>query len=134
MSNWLKNKRLIQMVALLQMMVFGAFVPVAQAGMVGVEPVIADQVQGERDRIQSFIQRDEVREQFIAQGVDPVEVDKRIAALSNQEVRLLANQMDSLPAGSDSFLGAAIFIFVVLLFTDILGYTDIFPFVNNTVD
>ncbi|WP_368428541.1 PA2779 family protein [Sulfuricaulis sp.] len=35
------------------------------------------------------------------------------------------------PAGGDSFLGALVFIFIVLLITDILGLTNIFQFVKH---
>ncbi|HEX2531678.1 MAG TPA: PA2779 family protein [Burkholderiaceae bacterium] len=36
--------------------------------------------------------------------------------------------MDSLPAGGDSVIGVIVFIFVLLLITDILGLTKVFPF------
>jgi len=42
--------------------------------------------------------------------------------------------MDQLPAGGDAIgtiLGAALVIFIVLVITDILGFTDIFPFVKK---
>jgi hypothetical protein len=38
--------------------------------------------------------------------------------------------MDELPAGGDA-LGLLVFIFLVLLFTDIMGFTNIFPFVKH---
>ena len=37
---------------------------------------------------------------------------------------------DELPAGGD-LLGAAVLIFLVLLFTDIMGYTKVFPFTRS---
>jgi hypothetical protein len=42
--------------------------------------------------------------------------------------------MDKLPAGGDGLgilVGAALIVFLVLLFTDIAGYTDVFPFVKH---
>jgi hypothetical protein len=42
--------------------------------------------------------------------------------------------MDQLPAGGDAvgvLIGASLFVFIVLLITDILGFTDVFPFVKS---
>jgi hypothetical protein len=42
--------------------------------------------------------------------------------------------MDQLPAGGDglgTIIGAAVLIFLVLLITDILGFTHVFSFVNH---
>ena len=44
----------------------------------------------------------------------------------------MAGQVQDLPAGGD-ILGVAVLIFLVLLFTDIMGYTKVFPFVKKTV-
>jgi hypothetical protein len=46
-------------------------------------------------------------------------------------MQTLATNMDQLPAGGDSFIGALVFIFIVLLITDLLGLTSIFPFVKH---
>jgi hypothetical protein len=43
--------------------------------------------------------------------------------------------MEQLPAGGSDFgvvLGTVLIIFLVLLFTDVMGYTDIFPFVKSS--
>jgi hypothetical protein len=42
--------------------------------------------------------------------------------------------MESLPAGGSSLgviVAASVVIFIILLVTDILGYTDLFPFVKK---
>ena len=49
-------------------------------------------------------------------------------ALSDEEVLQLAARLDSLPAGGDGFIGALVFVFLVLLITDIIGLTKVFPF------
>jgi hypothetical protein len=63
--------------------------------------------------------------------VSPQDVKARVAALSDAEVTSLAGKIDSMPAGGDA-LGAvlwlALVIFLVLLITDILGLTKVFPF------
>jgi len=60
-------------------------------------------------------------------GVKASDVQARIAAMSDDEVAQLAGKMDAAPAGGD-ILGAIVLVFLVLLLTDILGFTKIFPF------
>ncbi len=106
--------------------------PAAHAGIVGTEAVIgAAQVQQDRERLRHVFNRDDVKAQLLARGVDPSQVQARIDSLSDQEVQSLSGKLDQLPAGGDSFLGALVFIFIVLLITDILGFTNIFPFVKH---
>jgi hypothetical protein len=55
----------------------------------------------------------------------------RIAALTDAEAAQLAAQIDSLPAGGDplgALISAVLIVFLVLLLTDILGFTKVFPF------
>lgn len=106
--------------------------PAAMAGMVGTSDVLAHEQRAQlEDKIVSYLQRQEVRDQLLQQGVNADQVRDRVAALSDQEVQSLAGRIDKLPAGGD-LLGAVVLVFLVLLFTDIMGYTDIFPFVNKT--
>ena len=60
-------------------------------------------------------------------GVKPGDVQARLAAMSDDDVAQLAGKIDALPAGGD-ILGAIVLIFLVLLLTDILGFTKVFPF------
>jgi hypothetical protein len=55
----------------------------------------------------------------------------RVAALTDAETASIAHQIDSLPAGGDGIVGALLFIFVLLLITDILGLTKVFPFTRS---
>ena len=105
--------------------------PAANAGMVGTEAVVnAAQVQQSRERLVSSLNRDDVKTQLMARGVDPAQVQARLDSLTDNEVQTLAAKMDQLPAGGDA-LGLLVFIFIVLLITDILGFTNIFPFVKH---
>ncbi len=71
----------------------------------------------------------EVSEKLIAMGVNTDNLKTRIDNLSQDELNTLNNQMDQLPAGSGG-LGVVVFIFVVLVITDMIGATDVFPFVD----
>ena len=112
-------------------------VPVARAGMIGTQQVVAAQGAAEdRARLDAALQREDVRAQLQAFGVDPNDARERVASLSDSEVRLLAERAGELPAGSGALgavVGAVVFVFVVLLITDILGFTDVYPFVTKSV-
>lgn len=102
----------------------------AQAGMIGTQQVIAEQAAAEqRAELQAMLQREDVREQLTAWGVDPQVAEERIDSLSQEELATLSAKMDEMPAGG-SVVGAVVFVFLVLLITDILGFTDVFPFVR----
>ena len=106
----------------------GLTVPLpAFAGIVSTETVVAG---AERERLAELIDRSEVRARLQALGVDPSSAKARVAALSDDEASQLAAQIDTLPAGGD-VLGVALIVFLVLLFTDIMGYTKIFPFTRS---
>jgi hypothetical protein len=51
-----------------------------------------------------------------------------VAALTDEEAAQLAGKLDRLPAGGDGIVGVLLIVFLVLLITDILGLTKIFPF------
>jgi hypothetical protein len=105
----------------------------AYAGMVGTKEVIDQQRTAiDRGQLLTALHREDVRNELVAMGVDPQAAQERVAALSDAEINSLNGRIRTLPAGGD-VLGVAVFIFLVLLLTDILGYTDVFPFVKKTV-
>lgn len=127
----MKYRSIIAKVLAVSILSTSCFAPMAQAALVGTETVISQQqVQDNRTRLNEVLQRDDLTAKLQAAGVSPADVQARVDLLSDQEVATLVDQFDQLPAGGD-FLGVAVFIFVVLLITDILGYTDIFPFVKK---
>lgn len=83
---------------------------------------------GDRQRIASVLERAEVRSELAARGVSLADARARVAALTDAEAADLAARLDSAPAGGADILGVALVVFLVLLLTDILGYTKIFPF------
>ena len=107
----------------------------ASAAMIGTE-IVVDSFQGQeaRNYIHTVFAREQVQNVLTAQGIDPVEATKRIDSLTDAEAIRLAKEIKQLPAGGSSFgivIGAALIVFLVLLFTDIMGYTDVFPFVKH---
>ena len=109
----------------------------AKAGLIGTETVINNlQKEKSRSRISFFLNRQEVLEAFSKQGIDPLEAKKRVASLTDQEVEKICKVLNQLPAGGggvETVVGAAVLIFFVLLITDLLGLTHVFPFVNRPI-
>jgi len=125
----MQTKKLIAVVSCSLMMATGLPLP-AHAALIGTEQLLQSDSSAQA-KISSFLARAEVRRELAARGVDPADVRARVAALSDEQARELAARIDQLPAGGDGVgdvLGAIVLIFVILLITDILGLTKVFPF------
>jgi hypothetical protein len=128
-------RRGVALVLAMVMFVISMPLGAANAALVSTEQVLAQgDGTAERARVLAFLARAEVREQIVALGVDPNEAAARVGALSDAQVREIAGQLDQLPAGQSAVgavLGAILIIFLILLVTDLLGLTDVFPFVRR---
>jgi hypothetical protein len=107
----------------------------AMAALIGTESVVnADGAQNARKYLKSLLAREDVRNALVSQGIDPGEAENRLDGLTDEEATRLADQLQALPAGGGfftTFLIVVLIVFLVLLATDIAGYTDIFPFVKS---
>jgi hypothetical protein len=83
-----------------------------------------------RARLDQALSRADVVAALEARGVSVQAARERVAALTDAEAAHVAAQIDAAPAGGD-VLGTIVFIFVLLLITDILGFTKIFPFTRS---
>jgi len=92
--------------------------------------VSTDQISGGAGRVQvkSFLDRAEVQAGLQALGVDSTAAQARVDALSDEEVASLADRIEQMPAGGTDVLGVVLVVFLILLLTDILGLTKVFPF------
>ena len=97
----------------------------SMAGIVTTDRVYAGV---ERDQVRNFLERADVQSRMQALGVDSAAARARVDALSDEEVASLADRIEQLPAGGHDVVGVLLVIFIVLLITDILGVTKIFPF------
>jgi hypothetical protein len=101
-----------------------------QAAMVGTASVIhSESVRIDREQLAGMLEREEIRQQLQAMGVDPESARQRVAMMTDVEVASLNQRLQEVPAGSD-VLGVLLIIFVVFVITDAIGATDIFPFVH----
>lgn len=105
------------------------------AAMVPTEATIYQfKAQDARDHLKTLISRKDIKNALISQGIDPDEAKARVDSLSDSEVIEVADKIERLPAGGGVFgavIAASVIVFLVLLITDILGYTDVFPFVKS---
>jgi len=119
------SKRFVVYVMCLAMLNLGSPL-VARAELVGtLQAVQASTRAQDLATVNSALARAEVRAQFAALGVEPAQVDARVAALTDAELSTLAGQMNELPAGADALAIIGI-VFLVLLILEAVGVIDVF--------
>ncbi len=111
----------------------GGFIQTAQASMIGVEQMqqASRTSEGEaaRARVLEALSRADVVAELERQGVSPEQAQARVASLSDSDAQLLAQTVETAPAGG--IIGAILLVFFVLLLTDVLGFTKVFPFTRS---
>jgi hypothetical protein len=123
-----KLKRFISLL-LVVAMAGGTAMPL-QAAMIGTDTLLQQQQsQFDRDQLVQLLDREEVQQQLVGFGVDVEDAKMRVAQMTDSEVQQLNAQLGELPAGGD-VLGIVLLIFLVFVITDVIGATDIFPFIN----
>jgi len=98
----------------------------AAAGVVGTtEAIAAGRSEDARAVVDATLARDDVRAKFAELGVDAAVVESRLAALTESEIQVLADQIGEAPAGGDALAVIGI-VFVVLMILEFTGVIDIF--------
>lgn len=103
-----------------------------QAAMIGTETVLSQQESPVlRNRVNEFFNRSDVTNELQKLGVDTASAKLRVDAMTDNELQQIAGKIDQMPAGGDSILGVVFAVFIILLITDILGLTRVFPFTRS---
>jgi hypothetical protein len=103
----------------------------AQATMIGNAQIITEaQSELSRSEILHMLDREAAHQQLLTLGVSPEMVKQRVAQMTDAEVAQLNQHLADLPAGGDIW-GVLLLLFIVFIITDMLGATDIFPFVKS---
>lgn len=101
------------------------------SGLIRTEQLLAAPaervLQGDHARLLTTLDRADLAQRLRERGVSPAELRARVASLTDAEAAELMARIDEAPAGSD-VLGLLFTVFIVLLVTDILGFTKVFPF------
>jgi hypothetical protein len=79
-------------------------------------------------RLHTALDRADLAAMLKARGVSADEMRARVDALTDAEARQLVQQIDQDPAGASDVVGVLFTVFIILLVTDILGLTKVFPF------
>jgi hypothetical protein len=105
----------------------------AHAAMVSNDALLQQaQHQISVEQLTSLLERGDIQKQLVALGVDPIAARDRISRMNDAELAQLNHNLEKLPAGSGSgIVGLLLIIFIVFIITDMLGATDIFPFVKK---
>ncbi|MBY0437546.1 MAG: PA2779 family protein [Burkholderiales bacterium] len=73
----------------------------ANAGMIGTDSAVAAAQQpGDRERVEQFFSRADVKAQLERFGVSPADASDRVGLLSEAELQRLAGQIENAPAGA----------------------------------
>ncbi len=111
------------------------FAQTSWAQMASTEALFKQPVtQSAKEKVIQFTAREDVAKILGQMDVDPKMIEVRVASMTDEEASQIANKIDTLPVGGSavgSLIGAAVFVFVVLLITDILGFTKVFNFTRS---
>lgn len=77
----------------------------AQAGLIGAEQAAPASASTERSLVLGALDRGEVTAQLQAAGIDPNAARARVAAMTDQEVQALSQDIQAAPAGAMSTAG-----------------------------
>lgn len=114
-----------------------AWVPGVQAGeLISAEEVVQRQAASlaaagdGQARLLQWLDRGDVAAALVERGVSPDEARERVAALTDAQAAQLLAEIDRAPAGASEVIGTVVLVFVLLVFSDILGFTRLFPFLR----
>jgi hypothetical protein len=104
-----------------------------QVDMISTEAAMLQSTTDTRSELRSLLSRTDVQAALESAGIPVEEAQARVNSMNEMELASIQQQLDELPAGAGagSIVGAVVFIFLVLLITDILGLTDVFDFVKK---
>ena len=129
-------KRSVAMVCVIALMVPGLVPTTAHAGVITTREVLDEQRTAyERQELQALVEDERIQNRLAAMGVDPDQLHDRIGAMTDQELAKVNDAIERLPAGGGhgvvgGILGVLLLVFIVFVITDVIGATDIFPFIQ----
>ncbi|MGB5258953.1 MAG: DUF6627 family protein [Gammaproteobacteria bacterium] len=112
------------------LLVFSPLAGVQAAMIDNASLLAAEPAMQTRTSVQQLLGRNEARQQLQALGVSPEWAQERARSLSDVELARINQGIGQLEDGSDSVLGILLVVFIVFIITDVIGATDIFPFVH----
>jgi hypothetical protein len=112
------------------LLVFSTTLP-ARAAMIGNQQIIQQPAGSvSRHELLRILEEDAAREQLQALGVSPDWARTRVNSLTDIELARINQGIADLNTGESSILGVLLVVFIVFVITDVIGATDIFPFIH----
>jgi len=102
-----------------------ALVPAARSAAIDTTTYLTLSENPTKTELEALFTREDVRKQLVIMGVDPDDAANRIASLTPDELTMLQERIDNLPAGGNllAVLGIVLVVFIVL---ELVGITDVF--------
>ncbi|WP_295359799.1 PA2779 family protein [Arenimonas sp.] len=106
-------------------LVFAGTTSLANATLISTQQAVAVESRAAQEaQVREALAREDVARMMVEMGVDPSDVDGRIASLSDAELAQLHGQLEELPAGG--VLAVLGIVLVVLIVLELTGAIDIF--------
>jgi TolA-binding protein len=106
-----------------------AMSPTANAQIVSSDAVMqAQESQYNKQKLIGLVSRDDVQQKLLSFGVQPQDALNRIQAMTDAEVAQLNQQLGEEKAGG--IVGAVLTVLAFLAITDLIGVTDVYPFIE----
>jgi hypothetical protein len=118
-----------QITMILSGLVLALGVQTAGAAMVSTQSLLQPQTATVQVTDSTLDLRAGLTQDLVDLGVSATDAQNRVSLLTNDQIVALNAQLDTMPAGGD-ILGVAVLIFLVFIFTDAVGATDVFSFVD----
>ncbi len=109
-----------------------ALLPRPAQAVVVPDPVVTKSLEREKDlaKIRSVLERKEVKSRLESFGVNPSEIEQKLALLSDKEIHQLAVQIDKLNPGGgfvETLIAVLVLLGLVILILDLVGVIDVIP-------
>jgi hypothetical protein len=101
----------------------------ATAGVYSSEQaIVSQQYQYNKQQVLDLINTSEVQQKLMNLGVSPEDAKLRIDSMTNSELTAFNQQMNEMPAGG--IVGTIVTVLVVVAVLDLMGLTDVYPFIR----
>src|SRR4051812_37014628 len=109
-------KRLVTSTLCRLLIVLMAWTPfqMAQASMIGTGQIVASQTQNDRTTVLNSLERSDGAGQLQSRGADAKPAQDRVAAMTDEEVGVLARNVEALPAGGNSH-GVRVLLLLIII-------------------
>lgn len=101
----------------------------ASAGVYSSDHAITQQqYEFNKQQVIALVDSEAVQAKLTSLGVDPADAKMRVDNMTNEELIAFNQNMNDMPAGG--IVGAVVTVLAVIAVLDLLGVTDVYPFIR----